>query len=472
MIDDAVRGHDLILAAARRIGGAERLRALTAIHYSLEGDAFNGLQGYDPANLESAVKSGSLLVAVDSDYTNHRHRRRIFQLLSGGIRLDAVTYFKDGQIADAYPGTERMNKSSGDEAALLDQVGRDNPVIVAKRALEHISTAMFVGQQADANELVDIVELSWSADVRVRVHLTASDHRISAVELAGVDPLVGDDDVSYAFGGERVVSGLSFPERVTLIRRHQLSYSANVDEVVVNHAPAATLFDAPPFRPLDAERSTRALGHNAYEITGFDGGTFRVLFFDLGDGIVVFDAPASRTRSESVANDIRKAVGDKPIKYLVLSHFHDDHIRGIGYYIDRGVQIVTTRANASIVTRYATVNSRLREDLPATGRPPSFVFVDDTRLALRGAGGSRLDVYKLADCPHTKDMLVAYEPAGRLLAQADLFVELAPYSPTSAAFAAWMNTPSAPAVDWIVGTHLATISRTTFDDAGRASGPH
>ena len=335
------------------------------------------------------MKSGSLLVAVDSDYTNHRHRRRIFQLLSGGIRLDAVTYFKDGQIADAYPGTERMNKSSGDEAALLDQVGRDNPVIVAKRALEHISTALFVGQQADANELVDIVELSWSADVRVRVHLTASDHRISAVELAGVDPLVGDDDVSYAFGGERVVSGLSFPERVTLIRRHQLSYSANVDEVVVNHAPAATLFDAPPFRPLDAERSTRALGHNAYKITGFDGGTFRVLFFDLGDGIVVFDAPGSRTRSESVANDIRKAVGDKPVKYLVLSHFHDDHIRGIGYYIDRGVQIVTTRANASIVTRYATVNSRLREDPPATGRPPSFVFVDDTRLALRGAGGSQ-----------------------------------------------------------------------------------
>lgn len=474
---DSIRGHDLIEAAVRRIGGADRLRALTTLHYSLDGDAFNGLQGFDPVDLQSAARSGSLSVTSDSDYASHRHRRGVSQILAGGIRLDSVTCFQDGRITDAYPGTGRMSQSSGPESSVVDQMGRDNPVIFARRALENISTATFVERRTEAGALFDVVEVSWNPSVRMRVLLDANDHRISSLEAVTNDPLIGDDVVVYAFDGERVVEGLSFPERVALRRRNQLYYSARVADVAVNRPLAASLFDAPPFRPLDGEKATHALGNGAYEITGLDGGTFRVLFFDLGDGVAVFDAPASRARSKWVVEEIRKVLGDKPVKYLVLSHFHDDHVRGVGYYVDLGVQIVTTRETAPIVARYATVQSRLNPDLPSEGRRPSFLLVDGDehtgqrkgRLELAGSPGRILTIYTLPDCPHARDMLVAYQPEGRLIVQADLFVELAPYSPTSAAFAAWMASPSAPKIDWIVGTHLERISRETFEAAGASS---
>jgi glyoxylase-like metal-dependent hydrolase (beta-lactamase superfamily II) len=466
--DDSVRGHDLIELAVRRIGGAEKLRGIVALHYSLEGDSFNGLQGYDPVNLQSATHSGTLSVTLDLDYANHRYCRRFLQGLAGGIQLDTVTCFKDGRITDAYPGTGRMSQSNGVEASVVDQMGRDNPVILARRALENISSAIFVGQLRGAGELVDVVEVSWNANVRMRLHLSARDHRILSVETVTVDPLIGDDNAMFVFEGERVVEGLSFPEHVSLHRRKQLYYSARVTEASVNPALSSSLFDAPEFRPLSTEKSTEALGDGAYEIAGIDDGVFRVVFFDLGDGVVVFDAPDSRSRSEWIAGEIRKVLGDKPIKYVVLSHFHDDHVRGVGYYVDRGAQIVTTRFAAAAVARYATANSRRSSDLDSAGRSPSFVFVDGEELDLRGSEGRVISVYKLADCPHAKDMLVAYQPEGKLIVQADLLVEVAPYSPTTAAFATWMGGRVAPRIDWIVGTHQAKVSRADFEAAGRA----
>jgi glyoxylase-like metal-dependent hydrolase (beta-lactamase superfamily II) len=243
----------------------------------------------------------------------------------------------------------------------------------------------------------------------------------------------------------------------------------HVTAISLNPPFEPSVFDPPSYELLVTTPATNALGGGAYEIAGFDGGTFRVIFFDLGDSVAVFDAPGSRSRSQWVAGEIRKTLGDKPIKYVVVSHFHDDHVAGIGYYIDRGAQIVTTRANAPILQRYATVDSKLHPDLPAEGQRPAFLFVDGDKLDLRGSDGRDVNIFKVSDCPHAKDMLMAYLPSEKLLIEADLFVELAAFSPASANLSAWMNRPASPPVDSIVGTHLAKISRASFEAAGSKS---
>jgi len=276
--------------------------------------------------------------------------------------------------------------------------------------------------------------------------------------LVGYDPLVGDTTTQYVFSGERSVGGLLFADQVSVFRGERLYMQAHVSEVEINPTFNTNEFDAPHWRPLTTAISVNPLGHGAYEIAGIEDGAFRVVFFDLGDGVAVFDAPESRTRSAWVASEIQRTLGPKPIRYLILSHFHDDHIAGIGYYVDQGAQIVTVRSNASLVARYARVNSQLHPDLASAGRQPAFLFVDGDHVDL-ASGDHALRVYRLADCPHAKDMLLAYQPAEHLIVQADLFVELAAYSPTSAAFAAWMRRADAPAIDSIIGTHSERISR-------------
>lgn len=466
---DAVHARELIEALARRMGGEARLKDINGLHVSMEGDAFNGLQGSDPANIDTDRRMGSTLFTADFDYSHHHYRRRVLQVLPGGIRLDVVSYFNDGMLTTAYPGGHRMTQSSGQESAVADGLGRFVPALFAQRALKNISSATYVGRKLEAGKLVDVVEVSWDQSTRMRAHLNAQDQKLLQLELAATDPLSGDDDIVYSFEGERVVDGIPFPLRVTMLRRGLPYLSIQVRDVSVNPKFADALFEIPKYEALTTTPTTSPMSGGAYEIKGLDGGVFRVFFFDLGDSVAVFDAPGSRSRSEWVVGEIRKAVGDKPIKYVVLSHFHDDHIAGIGYYVDHGAQIVTTRANASIVKRYAIVDSRLHPDLPAEGRSPSFLFVDSDKIDLKGSGGTVLSVYKLADCPHAKDMLVAYLPSEKLLIEADLFVELAAYSDTSAAFSKWMAEPSAPPVDWIVGTHLGKVSRESFEKEGRHS---
>jgi glyoxylase-like metal-dependent hydrolase (beta-lactamase superfamily II) len=465
--DDALRGQELIRAMVQRLGGEDRLKQISAIHCSLVGDAFNGLQGFDPADIDADKRIGATSFTADFDYAHHHFRRRVLQELPGGIRLDAVSYFKDGVINTAYPGGRHMVQSTAPESAVTDGLGRFLPPLFARRALENISSAMFVGQQVENGERADIVELSWDLRTRIRAHLSAKDASLRSLELVVTDPLIGDDEAFYTFTGEHPVDGIPFPSQITMLRRGRPYLSVRVAEITINPTLADSTFVRPTYDVLASTPSTNALGGGAYEIAGFDGGTFRVVFFDLGDSVAVFDAPGSRSRSQWVSNEIRKTLGDKPIKYVVVSHFHDDHVAGIGYYIDRGAQIVTTRDNAPILQRYAKVDSSLHPDLTAEGRSPKFLFVDEDRIDLRGSEGRSVKVFKMSDGPHAKEMLMAYLPAEKLLVEADLFVELAAYSPASAALSTWMRRPTSPPVDWMVGTHLEKISRAAFEAAAR-----
>jgi glyoxylase-like metal-dependent hydrolase (beta-lactamase superfamily II) len=65
---------------------------------------------------------------------------------------------------------------------------------------------------------------------------------------------------------------------------------------------------------------------NLYLITNITGGN--VSFLVTRKGIVVVDAGSTPSNGKKIISII-KSVSNKPIKYLILSHFHGDHINGI-----------------------------------------------------------------------------------------------------------------------------------------------
>lgn len=65
---------------------------------------------------------------------------------------------------------------------------------------------------------------------------------------------------------------------------------------------------------------------NLYLITNISGGN--VSFLVTRKGIVVVDAGSTPSNGRKIISII-KSVSNKPIKYLILTHFHGDHINGI-----------------------------------------------------------------------------------------------------------------------------------------------
>jgi glyoxylase-like metal-dependent hydrolase (beta-lactamase superfamily II) len=130
----------------------------------------------------------------------------------------------------------------------------------------------------------------------------------------------------------------------------------------------------------------------------------------------------------------------KPIRYLVNSHQHFDHIGGIRTYLHIGATIVTQRKNITFLNR-DVLNYRPRTVLPdmVSLWPPTevaegynyesfnenYVITDGRRL---------MQVYYVQPLRHAEGMAMAYLPAEKIVMQANLFDthEPAPPAPTPA----------------------------------------
>jgi glyoxylase-like metal-dependent hydrolase (beta-lactamase superfamily II) len=100
-------------------------------------------------------------------------------------------------------------------------------------------------------------------------------------------------------------------------------------------------------------------------------GVYQSAFLSTEDGIAVFDAPPSF--AHLLPSVIGKFAPGKPIKYLIYSHGHNDHVGGAGVFGDvEGIEIV---AHADVAD---TIAKGVRPGI----LPPTLTFTDQHRLTL------------------------------------------------------------------------------------------
>jgi glyoxylase-like metal-dependent hydrolase (beta-lactamase superfamily II) len=116
-----------------------------------------------------------------------------------------------------------------------------------------------------------------------------------------------------------------------------------------------------------------------YAVKSMGGGVYVIsdnmwqsAFFVTDDGVIVFDAPESF--GKSIPSAIAK-VTSQPIKYLVYSHAHKDHIGGSAAFKDiRGLKIVAVEGVAAF----------LKEQNDPNRLVPNVVFGDEKTITLGG----------------------------------------------------------------------------------------
>lgn len=141
------------------------------------------------------------------------------------------------------------------------------------------------------------------------------------------------------------------------------------------------------------------------------------------DGVIVVDALGSPALAEELVGLIR-AVTDKPIKYVIVTHYHADHIYGLQSFIDIGATVIAQESAKEYLgsdtaqLRLQTSRTELAPWINDDTRlvPPSKWIVEDTRLMLSG-----LDVELIKMGPaHTSDDLAIYFPTEGVLFAGDL----------------------------------------------------
>jgi len=216
------------------------------------------------------------------------------------------------------------------------------------------------------------------------------------------------------------------------------------------------------------------LADGVYLLGGAPANSYMVEFSNF---VAVFEAPGNEARSLAVIDAVAKLAPNKPIRWLVSSHPHFDHIGGLRAYLHIGATIVAHAKNIPFLNRDVlnyeprTVSPDIVSRWPPTELSEGYNYeavqenyvITDNRRILR--------VYYVQPLQHVDGMLMAYLPAERIAFQADLFDT---HEPPRAAQLPAMRTLANQvtrmklAIDTLAPVHGKPVPWGTFESALKA----
>jgi glyoxylase-like metal-dependent hydrolase (beta-lactamase superfamily II) len=155
-------------------------------------------------------------------------------------------------------------------------------------------------------------------------------------------------------------------------------------------------------QPAPVPSTIEKLRDDLFVLKG-EGGNVTVLVTD--EGAVLVDNKFERNHDDIVAKV--RTLTDKPIRYVINSHWHGDHSGGNARLRATGAQIIAHR-NA--------VDSMVKGKVAPEGRA-QLTYTDQIGINL---GGKEVIAYNFGSC-HTNGDTFVYFPAQRVLAAGDCF---------------------------------------------------
>ena len=142
------------------------------------------------------------------------------------------------------------------------------------------------------------------------------------------------------------------------------------------------------------------------------GGTHNSLVVEMKDYLVVFDAPIGEVQSRFTIEQAKAKYPGKPIRYLVLTHHHMDHMGGTKTFAAAGAAVVVGPGVGEHVTKLL----RRPRALDGDGGPASLANVEVIEIAERKmlSDGSRSVGIYAVDNPHANGLVIGYVPDARL----------------------------------------------------------
>ena len=287
-------------------------------------------------------------------------------------------------------------------------------------------------------EKVYIVGITVMGKYRVDATIN-SENLLQRIHTWVPDPVLGDANYEHEFSNDDYVDlggGIRFPGtwhhhtgwddnyQAQSINAGHNAFGGDQSDIKANVCPGAVPVPASIRNASFAETvSVESLADGVWLLGGSSHNSVAIEFDNY---VTVVEAPLSEVRSLAVIDRIAELVPDKPIRFLVNTHQHHDHIGGLRTYMHIGATIITHWKNYEFYTR-DVLNYAPRTLLPdmVSLWPPTelaegyqyeevrenYVLTDNERI---------LHISYVHPLPHVEGMLVAYLPNEKLLIEADL----------------------------------------------------
>jgi glyoxylase-like metal-dependent hydrolase (beta-lactamase superfamily II) len=451
-LDSFEEARTVVERALEALGGADAIERARGLALEGEGvlDLGTMLQGHrpfegDPHPIREVVawlpQDDRLVHELDAPVNpDARSWRRTDHRAGGTYHVDR----NRGRASWASPGNRRS-------------VERTIPHLLLSEVLRHPAGLRHLGRVETAGGERSAVSWSPAGSAPVTLLFDPATGLLRAAEALADLPVRGDSRIRWSFLEHENVPGLGpYPtgyaihvdgERLQEVRwtvRTAAPEGGVLDLPPEIELPAAEPFDdvagGPSGDDGDRDRSgepfdIRTLSPGVHLLVNLRTG-FHMLFVEFADHVVAVDAPSgwwelqelpprnwagipSPALGERYVEGIRSRVGDKPIRSVVLTHHHSDHMGGVRAFVEEGATVVATELTRPVVERTlrGTLDLAGREDV---GPPPlRFEAVDGTRT-LRDET-MEMQILDVGANPHAEGMLAVWLPGADILYVSDLF---------------------------------------------------
>ena len=275
---------------------------------------------------------------------------------------------------------------------------------------------------------------------------------LTRVETKVEEAVVGDVVVDQDYSGYKDFAGVKFPASIVQTRAGLAWSNLTVTDVKANApapAPPAAAGGrggrggggggAPPEgrgqaagggsrggagrggAPAAAAVTSKKLGEGIYLITG----GYRSVAVEMKDHIVLLEAPQSEMTTTAILAEVKKAIPNKPIKFVVNTHQHSDHSGGLRAAAAEGITIITHESNKPLYEKWFT-NTRgllMPDKLSQSEKKARFEYIGEKKVLKDSKNTIEIFHMKAA---HAEDMLIVYLPSIKAVFEADAFNPPAP----------------------------------------------
>jgi len=156
----------------------------------------------------------------------------------------------------------------------------------------------------------------------------------------------------------------------------------------------------------------------ATNVSQTQGGSHNTLFIATNSYLIAVEAPNNDGQEFQSIEMAKKRYPGKPIRYLILTHHHVDHVGGMRTYAAEGATIVLAKGDGDYFRKALVRPEALNPDAPKQAFTPKVVEVDGKWTVKDG--GREVDAYQVAN-PHVEDMMIVYVPDAKLGIVTDLY---------------------------------------------------
>jgi len=455
------KAREVLDKAVTAYGGLENLRGIQNFTLKAVGDTVQRNQ--------SRKTFTSDRTPYQIDVTVDMKNNRFAQVVKGGYP-GGFSYHNgfavdktDGVTFDLVRNTYTIRPNTQPAAMRFRQ--RWIPQYWVLNAVERASRLRYIGKAEFDKRPHHAVSYANEDGAENTLYFDEKTGLLSKFEGLGSDRFFGDVLFEMIFPAYRTENGHPIPTgRITKVN-DELTEELRFEQLVFNTALTDDKFKVPSGMKevtFPAPQPFNKISETVYTV---NAGGYNVLAVGFKDYVFVMEAPGGDSVSRQAIEQIKKIFPAKPIRYIAVTHHHDDHAGGLRTYIAEGATVISAPGEKTFFERIAKSKFTIEPDPLALSPKELKIETIEKGKRILTDGTTTVEIYDIGTGPHAEEMLVAYLPNEKMIFQGDLLNRPANgdypiANDTTVHFAKWIETKKL-AVEKIIPVH-GTI--TTIDE--------